>query len=117
MFKKLDRELTSDDVGKKVKLRDGREMIIKELSEEKKTYPITLSNGYLYMINGSFDRHIDTTIYDIVEIFEEPKEAIPENKYITKTETYTLELMGTAYLMNEQQLRDLRIELNYILGE
>ncbi len=72
MFVKLDRELTKDDIGKKVKLRNGEVgTIIKTASFEK--YPFVATKG-LMTSSGSY-WHVDEGPqkhkFDIVEIFKE----------------------------------------------
>jgi|TARA_R110000851_G_scaffold105563_7_gene224026 hypothetical protein len=80
MFVKLDRELTKDDVGKKVKLRNGDESTLKEGTTINKNYPFNVydEGGDLNITSEGLYWHVECEMgwegvshkYDIVEIEE-----------------------------------------------
>ena len=68
-WKKLTRDLTAYDVGKKVRLRNGGEDVIEEFDEDRNDYCVVSTCEGLYYIDGAFYKG-DSNPIDIVEIYE-----------------------------------------------
>ncbi len=73
-WKKLTRDLTAYDVGKKVRLRNGDEDVIVDYRIYTTRYPI-VTRCHIFTANGSFGLLSGITdVLDIVEIYEEAVE-------------------------------------------